>query len=430
VIGGGLAGCLAAWALRDRAERVIVVERDRYPAEADHRAGIPQGQHVHLLLEGGRRALEELFPGIEEELRTREAQVVGLPSDVLWLSAGGWMPRFHSGIAFLSCSRAVLDHAVWERVRTEPSIEFRDGAAVVGLLGDSGKVTGARVRDRGAAQEDVTEIRAELVVDASGRSSSVPGWLAELGCATAPEERVDAGAAYSSRFYHRPPDADPDIQGVYLQTRPPEEPRFGLLAPVEGNRWLVTVGGMRGAEPAPGEAGFTATLDRLRDPALRDMLAKAEPASEVRGFRPGPCVRRHYERRSPRGLVAVGDAACSFNPVYGQGISTAAFGARALRAAVLRHGIGEEGARKARRAIAAAASPAWLMASSEDVRYAATTGGPKGLTVRVQHRYLDRLMARATVDQAVCAAFVSVMSLTRPPTSLFHPKVVWPVLRG
>ncbi|MFJ1703765.1 NAD(P)/FAD-dependent oxidoreductase [Kitasatospora sp. NPDC088346] len=430
VIGGGLAGCLAAWALRGKARRIVVVERDRYPQQPGPRPGTPQGHHAHLLLEGGRRALEDLLPGIGAELDTREARLVEVPEGMSWLSSAGWMPRFRSGLAFLSCTRPVLDHTVLERVRCEPSIEFLEGTAVLGVLGDAEGLTGVRVRTKGADDGGESEIHAELVVDASGRSSAMPDWLAAAGFAPAPEERVDPGVAYASRLYHRPAGADPDMPAVYLQTKAPDQPRFGVLLPVEGDRWLVTVGGMRGAEPVPGEAGFAAELERLRDPLLRDLVAGAEPAGEVRGFRPGPGVRRHYQRRSPDGLVVVGDAACTFNPVYGQGISTAVFGARALRDAVRAHGIGRDGAREARRGIAAAAADAWLMSSSEDVRFPTTTGGPTGTAVRIQHRYLDRVIARAAVDEGVCLAFVAVMGLTRPPTTLFHPKVLWSVLRG
>jgi 2-polyprenyl-6-methoxyphenol hydroxylase-like FAD-dependent oxidoreductase len=449
VIGGGLAGLLAAWALRGRAGRIVVVERDRYPARPGFRPGTPQGWHAHLVHEGGRRALEELLPGIGAELRARGARPVGVPGELTWLSPAGWMPVFDSGLAFLACTRPVLDHAVLDRVRQERTVEFRDGTTVTGLLGGSGRVTGVRVRTKGAAPgsgpgsaPETADIHADLVVDASGRTSAVPRWLAELGCEPAPEEQVDSGVAYASRLYHRPPAAGEPagpsaaagtrrmLPAVYVQTSAPHDPTFGVLLPVEEERWMVTVGGLRGAEPAPGEEGFAAQLDRLRDPALRDLVAAARPAGDVRGFRPGPCVRRHYERRCPEGLVVLGDAACTYNPVYGQGISTAAFGAIALRRAVQRYGIGAAGTRQARKGVAAASADAWLMAGSEDVRFPATTGGPGGSAVRLQHKYLDRVLARATVDPAVCASFVAVMSMTRPPSHLFHPKVLWPVLRG
>ncbi|MDH6576171.1 FAD-dependent monooxygenase [Kitasatospora sp. MAP5-34] len=431
VIGGGLAGTLAAWALRGHAERIVVVERDRYPEQPDFRAGLPQGRHAHLLLEAGHRVLEELMPGVRAELLAAGAVRVPIASELRWLSSAGWMAEFESEVAFLSCTRPVLDHAVLERVRGESSVEFLEGTDVVGLLGSARTVTGVRIRERGQSSGEVRELPAELVVDASGRSSALPSWLAELGCPPVPEERVDAGVAYSSRLYHRPAGLDLGFTALYLQTKGPDSPRLGVLLPVEGDRWIVSLGSMRGAEPEPGEAGFERHLGLLRDPSMRELLASAEPASDIRGFRPGPGVRRRYDRRSPEGLVVTGDAACTFNPVYGQGITVAAFGARALRAAVARQGgIGATAAAAARKGIAAVAKDAWVMSSSEDVRFPSTTGGPSGALVRAQHRYLDRVLARATTNPHVCAAFQDVMSLIAQPTALFHPSVLVPVLRG
>jgi flavin-dependent dehydrogenase len=430
VIGGGLAGTLAAWALRNAAERVVVVERDRYPEQPDFRAGLPQGRHAHLLLAAGHQVLEELMPGARAELLAAGAVSVPLASDLRWLSSAGWMAEHHSELFFLSCTRPVLDHTVLDRVRRDSSVEFLEGTEVVGLLGGAGRVTGVQLRDRGGDGE-VRELPAELVVDASGRSTSVAGWLAALGAPAVPEERVDAGVAYSSRLFRRPTGVDFRHQALYIQTKAPDDPYLAVLLPVEDDRWIVSVGGMRGAEPEPGEAGFRKQLDLLRDPTLRELLAEAEPVGEVRGFRPGPGVRRRYERRAPEGLIALGDAACTFNPVYGQGITVAAMSARALGVAVTRHGgIGPAAAGAARRAIAAVTKDPWVMSSTEDVRFAATAGGPSGALIRFQHRYLDKVLARATTDAHVCDRFQHVMSLVSPPTALFHPSVLGPVLRG
>ncbi|MER5864934.1 FAD-dependent oxidoreductase [Kitasatospora sp. NPDC002040] len=429
VIGGGLAGTLAAWALRDAAERVVVIERDRYPGEPAFRAGLPQGRHAHLLLEAGHRVLEEMMPGIRAELLAAGAVSVPVASGLRWLSSAGWMAAHRSELAFLSCTRPVLDHVVLERIRRDAAVEFLEGTEVVGLLGGAGRVTGVQVSERGG-EGGVRELPAELVVDASGRSTAAAGWLAALGAPPVPEERVDAGVAYSSRLFHRPAGADFAQQALYIQTKAPADPYLGVLLPVEGDRWLVSVGGMRGAEPEPGEAGFRRQLGLLRDPVLRELLDGAEPAGEVRGFRPGPGVRRRYERRAPEGFLALGDAACTFNPVYGQGITVAALSARALGAAVARHGGVGGAAGAARRAVAAVTKNPWVMSSTEDVRFATTAGGPSGALIRFQHRYLDRVLARSTTNAHVCDRFQQVMSLVAPPTALFHPSVLVPVLRG
>lgn len=430
VIGGGLAGLVAAWALVGSADQIIVIERDHYPEQPDFRAGTPQARHAHLLLEGGHRTLEAMMPGIREELHAAGAVRVAMSGDLRWLSSAGWMAEHNSDLAFLSCTRPVLEHAIRRRVHRAPSIIIIEGTEAIGLLGSADTVTGVRVRERGADNRRYV-MPAELVVDASGRSSSLSSWLVELGCRPVPEERVDAGVAYASRLFHRPPGLDLGCRALYVQTRAPDQPRTGSLLPVEGNRWIVSVGGMRGAELGPGERGFTETLAQLRDPALREALRTAQPAGKVHGFRPGPSIRRHYERVAPEGLVAIGDSACSVNPVYGQGMTVAIRGGRALQTAVRRHGgIGHAAAREARSLIAAESRDAWTMSSSEDVRFPTTTGGPSGALIRMQHMCLDRVLECSTANPRVAAAFTEVMSLVASPVALLRPTVLGPVVLG
>ncbi|MEV7186019.1 FAD-dependent oxidoreductase [Kitasatospora sp. NPDC093102] len=429
VIGGGLAGLAAAWALRGFAERIVVVERDRYPAGAEFRAGVPQGRHAHLVLEAGHRLLEEMMPGINQELIAAGARRVAA-SDVRWLSSAGWLAEYPARTGFLSCTRPLLDAFVLDRVRAHPAIEFLEGTDAVGLLGSATAVTGVKVRERGPERSEVREIPAELVVDATGRSTSVPKWLAELGCPPVPEERVDAGVAYASRMFRRPAGSELGDQAVYLQTKAPDAQRMGVLLPVEGDRWIVSLAGMRGAEPTAGEKGFAEHLGLLRDPLLREVLRDAEPAGGVRGFLPGPGVRRRYDRGGPDGLVVVGDAASTFNPVYGQGVTVALFCARELRRTAKRHGgIGPATARAARRAVAAASKLPWMISCAEDARFGATTGAPSGTLIGLQHRFFDKVLAASTRDPAVTEAFHEVMALVQPPTLLFRPSVLASVLR-
>jgi flavin-dependent dehydrogenase len=252
---------------------------------------------------------------------------------------------------------------------------------------------------------------------------------------------VDAGVSYSSRVYRRPDGHDGDDNAdakagpsqncIYLQTKAPDNPRLGVVLPAEGGHWIVSLAGMRGGEPAPGEEGFARHIRQLRDTCVGDLLAGAEPVGPVRGFLPGPSLRRHYERRAPDGLVATGDAACTFNPCYGQGMSVAALDALALRKAAERPGgIGHATADAARSGIDRAAKAAWMLSSSEDVRFPATTGGPTGNLVRIQHRYIDRIVASATTSPTVTTRFLEVMSLIAEPSTLFRPAVLTRVLGG
>ncbi|BAJ26827.1 MULTISPECIES: hypothetical protein [Kitasatospora] len=442
VIGGGLAGCLAAWALHGVAERVVVVERDRYPDGVDFRPGVPQAKHGHLLLEAGQRTLDELLPGVLAELLAAGAARVPLAGGLRWLTAAGWLAPYESGgggegqaagagaLAVLTCSRPLIDHAVLRRVRAAPNIEFRTGTEVTGLLGDRHTVTGVRLSGRGGAGAAETELSAGLVVDAAGRSTRAARWLSLIGAPAVPRERVDAGVSYATRFYHRPADAPAD-SALYLQSRAPGEGRFGVLLPVEGDRWIVGMGGMRGFEPSIQPEEFEKQLGQLRDPGIADAVAGAKPTGPARGFVPGPSVWRHYERSAPAGFLAIGDSSCTFNPVYGQGMTVASLGALALREAVHRHGdLGPAAVRETRDAIAGVTRNPWQMAVGEDVRFAGTTGGPSGFQVRLQQRLLDRVLERAVTDARIAEAFHRVAAMVEPPTLLFRPSVLGPVLFG
>ncbi|MGF6881779.1 2-polyprenyl-6-methoxyphenol hydroxylase-like FAD-dependent oxidoreductase [Nocardia sp. GP40] len=436
VIGGGLAGMLAAWALRGAAERVIVLERDVYPDQPVFRPGVPQARHGHLLLEGGHRRLEAFMPGVRAELLARGAVLVAMSGELRWRTSAGPMADHHTDLAFLSCPRPLLDHVVRTRVCDPPSqtidgtvIEVVQGAEVVGLLGTDRAVTGVRIRRRG----QVTQSRqpAELVVDASGRGTRLPRWLAALGCAPLPTDVVDAGVAYTSRIVYRPLNSLLGCSALYVQaTR--EQPWTGAVLPISKDRWIVSLGGMRGHEPASGDKGFATMLSQLqqREPLLADMLHEAEPAGEVWGFRPGPSTRRHVGTRgTPEGLVALGDAHTCLNPVYGQGMTTTIDAAIGLRAAAQRYrDIGPRTSRAARAAITAASAAAWMMSTAEDGRYQGTVNAPTGPLIRAQHRYLDQVLARATTDPRVAHAFERVMSLIDPPATLLRPSILAPVL--
>lgn len=444
IVGGGFAGLLAAWQLRGIADRIIVVERDRYPNQPQYRSGVPQSRHAHLLLEAGHRALETMMPGIRDELLAAGASRVAMSGDLRWRGSRGWMAEHESSLTLLSCTRVVLDHVVRTRIYRESEgrrtdggsdilfldgsrVEFCERTEVIGLLGGPDAVTGVRVRRRGEPGSE-WEVPAECVIDASARSSSTPQWLTELGCPPVPVQRVDAGVAYTSRLFDRPR-SDPGSSAIYLQAHAPDQLRTGVLLPVEGDRWIVSLGGMRGAEPAPGVDGFNAQLAQL-DPILGEALRDSEPVSQPVGFRPGPSLRRDYSR-APNGLLVLGDAAAAFNPLYGQGLTVAALAALALRTATVRHGgIGHAAIRCARRDSATVSNNAWMMAASEDRRFAATDGGPAGILTRIQHRFMDWVLTRATSDTHVTAAFQEVMSLVSPPTALLRPPILARVLLG
>ncbi|MGK5637513.1 monooxygenase [Streptomyces sp. URMC 126] len=418
--------------LADHADAVTLVERDRYPDGPEHRPGLPQDRHTHVLLESGRQALERLLPGVVDELRAHGALAIGMPDDLLHWQAGRWYRRTPATIRFVSASRPLVDWVVRRRVLAHPRIRLVEGTEVTGLTGDATRVRGVRLRTRGAgrAGEEPGALPAGLVLDASGRSSKAPGWLAELGAEPAPEERIDTGLAYATRFYRAGGNKDAPFRGIYV-VPDATQPYGGLILPMEDDRWAVLLSGLRGCEPPTDEAGFTAFADCLPHPVFREWIDKAEPLTAVHGYRATANVRRRYDRpgRRPAGFLAVGEALCAFNPVYGQGMTVAALNALALRAAL-------DGTRRApttrrvQRALSATVRPAWTVSAGGDRLLPGAVGNAAG--VRAVDRpgawYMSRVARRATGDPVVGAAFRAVTGLVVPPSALLAPAVARAVL--
>ena len=432
VIGGSLAGLLAARVLAEHAERVTVVERDRFPEGPEARPGVPQGRHLHVLLEGGQRALDELLPGFMDELAELGAPKVGMPGDVVQWQNGRWFRRTPSTTHLFTGARPQLDWLVRRRVLADPRIETVEGAEVVRLLGDSSRVRGVLLRERGAgADKEPRPLEADLVVDASGRGSKAPDWLAAIGAEAPHEESLDTGLAYATRVYRAEPDPKrTDALGCYIMPSP-EQAGAAVVLPIGGGRHIVTLSGLRGDEPPTDETGFEQFAKRLPHPVVADWLARAEPDSPVFGFRGTANVRRRYDRpgRRPAGFLATGDALCAFNPIYGQGMSTAALSAVALREA-LADPKRTPSTRRVQRALFGASKLAWDICLGADRQMPGATGNvlQGRRTDKPASWYLDRVLERYMSDPVVGDAFRSVLTLTTPITALFAPEVVRAVL--
>ena len=433
VIGGSMAGLLAARALSEQFATVTVVERDRLPNEPEQRKGVPQARHVHAFWAGGLAAAERLLPGLRAELVAAGAIPLRMPTDLAWLTAADrWTQQFDATQEIVSASRTLLECLVRRRVRAVSNVHLLPGQEVTGLLlDDDGDVRGATVRDGRCGE--ALELAADLVVDASGRGSALPQWLAALGLATPKETVIDGHLGYASRLYEIPDDPDRGWKAAYVQGAPPAHTRGGILFPIEGNRWLVSLIGGAGDFPPTDETGYLDFARSLRDPLISDAIGSAEPASPIFGFRRAANRWRHYEKAAmPGRLLALGDSLCAFNPVYGQGMTVAAKEVEALRSA-LRGCTGPDRlvdvVRRAQRDVARCINGPWTLSRSNDLRYPGTEGAELTLPTRIVNGYLDRVVAAVSDDEVVNAAFLRVLNMIDPPQALFHPRVALRALR-
>ena len=432
VLGGSLAGLLAARVLADHFDQVTVIERDAYPETTDARKGIPQANHVHGLLVRGRQILEELFPGVQDEMIAAGAPVVDIANEIAWLTPAGWGVRFPSELMVLAFTRPLLDLHVRRRLAKNPRVRILDNTDVLRLISDSktNHLAGVLICPR-ASQTDrrvAKELRADLVLDATGRASRAPRWLEDLGYEPPEEIVIDAHLAYASRLYRIPENVDGGWECAYVQAAPPDEKRGAILFKVEDKRWLVTLIGRAGNTPPGDEAGFLEFARSLRVSTIFDAIRNAEPLTPIKTHRATQNRLRRYERakRLPDNFLLLGDAVCAFNPVYGQGMTTAALGALALRQC-LREGNGNLSRRFQKRIAKVNAAP-WLLATGEDYRYRETVGGSPTLMTRFMHRYMDHVVQLATRSVPVRKVLLLAFNMLVPPTALFHPKVSCRVL--
>jgi 2-polyprenyl-6-methoxyphenol hydroxylase-like FAD-dependent oxidoreductase len=426
VLGASMGGLLAARVLSDSYETVTVVERDVLPDDVANRRGVPQGRHVHALLGRGSQVLAELFPGFLDELVRAGVPVLDYTdlSKVFVSLAGHQMLRtgaFRGIPPVFIPSRPLLECLVRRRVRETANITLLEGYDVVDLTSTTARdrVTGARVRSRDGGSERV--LRADLVTDATGRGARTPAFLDALGYGRPVEDQVAVRVAYSSQLLRIPPGTLKEL--MVLVGGPPGRPAGMACFGHEDDTWMFTVAGIAGREPPSEPAEMLAFAEGLAPAHVLGAIRAGEPLTEVCRFRFPESRWRRYDkmRRFPAGLLVFGDAICSFNPVYGQGMTVAALQALALRQCLHR---GADGL--ARRYFRAAAKPigvAWRFAVGADLNLPEVEG-PRPLSLRLTNRYVDRVQTATESDLVVAEQFTKVVALIDPPTRLLHPKMM------
>ncbi|MFF2848521.1 FAD-dependent oxidoreductase [Streptomyces sp. NPDC058001] len=463
VIGGGMTGMLAAAVLADHAE-VTVIERDVLPDGPAPRKGLPQARHAHLLWSGGAKAIEHLLPGVLDRLVAHGARRVPIMSGMVSKAPSGqWFRRFnHAHHVNVVCSRDLLDDTIRAEVLSRKGVTLRERTEPVALTGTAGRVTGVRVRpvggdlgkdgnqsrdqgqDQGRNQGAEESLTADLVIDASGRGSRAPHWLAELGHPPVHERVVDAGVRYASRIYEAPASAGDNFPIVNVQADPRQPPgRGGVILPIEDGpsesgasktrRWLVTLSGTRGGEPTGDNDDFVPFTRSLPHRVIADLLADAHPLTDVVTTRSTANIRRYYEKMTdwPAGFAVLGDAVAGYNPVYGHGLTAAAQSAVALQDVLREHGPDGPGtARRIQRAAARPVGRAWDLAVGQDIFYPGASEQPPTPLEKVFATFIDRAVDTGARNPHALRALLDVMSMERPPTRLLRPDMVLRVFFG
>jgi 2-polyprenyl-6-methoxyphenol hydroxylase-like FAD-dependent oxidoreductase len=426
VIGAGMAGLSIAKALTAGFERVTVLDRDPLPDDAVHRPSVPQDRHLHLLLPSGVEALGQLFPGLLDQL-VNDGAASGDADRIRVCLNGHRLAPARTGHLGVFATRPFVEAHVRERVRQDDTITVRDDARITGLVvsPDRARVDGVRLE---GAQDGSEALAAELVVDCSGRRSPMPSWLEELGFDPPETDELRVDVRYATRRYRLAPHAlDGDRHVLVGPT--PDTPRGGAMTNVEDGSWLVTLFAMAGERVPTGAEDLERFAADLPIGDIYTAIRDGQALDQTTSYRFRANRRYRYERMEtlPDGLLVAGDAVCSFNPIYGQGISVAAIEARALQERLESGGVPTARDWFAS-VIAPIVDPAWDLAIGADLAVPAVDG-KRDLVTRATSRYLARLHAAAAHDPRLTERFIRVAGLLDPPTSLLRPSTVAHVLR-
>jgi 2-polyprenyl-6-methoxyphenol hydroxylase-like FAD-dependent oxidoreductase len=434
VIGGSLAGLFAARVLADFFDTITILDRDVFPVTPDHRKGVPQSHHAHGLLPTGMAIIEQLFPGIMNDLRADGATTAFNKVPLAIVTPKGLLPLPKEPGEIISFSRTLLEWHVRDRVSKCSNVRIIPNTEVTGLLAtpNHARVIGVQVRERGQEGRTAT-LHADLIVDASGRHSQTPQWLVELGYEAPPIETINSNLRYASRFYARPEQFPAEWQSLIVNGRPPQT-HGGLILSVDHERWHVTLAGMGGNVPPTDEEGFLQWARSMPDPTIYEALRIAQPLTPIRGYGTPENHLRHFERMQcwPAGFIVTGDAVSAFNPVYGQGMTVSALDAMTLKRCLQeqQHSPRTDFEQHFQLQLAQTVANAWLLATNQDLRFPGLrlSGARPRRGLRFVHRYMDLVLSSAVVDPKIAQTYFNVITMTQGPRVLFRPRLIAHVL--
>jgi 2-polyprenyl-6-methoxyphenol hydroxylase-like FAD-dependent oxidoreductase len=435
VLGGSIAGLFAARVLSDAYDEVLIVDRDKLVGVKGVRRFCPQSHQANGLLARGVQVMEELFPGITEEMVDYGVPTGDLSGSCRWYARGNRLKQQHAGLTTLGVVRPLFEWFIRERVQQIGNVRFVEEHDILGLTttADKSRVTGARVQERGTDTAKVIE--GDLVVDATGRGSRTPVWLEELGYEKPFEERKKIDLGYVTQHFRLRPGANGFGTDVAInQIANAAAPRGNVFFLVEDGKVELTTYGILGDHPPTDYEGLMAWLKSLPAKDVYNTLRYADPVDKAMPFKFPTTLRRHYERlrRFPEGLLVTGDAVTTFNPVYAQGMSVAALCALVIRQH-LHSGASPVPQDYFRDLAKDAIDQAWEMTNQIDLSLPGVEG-ERTLKVRMGNWFLKRVQIAATRDSAITAAYFKTAGLVQKPEALMRPgfalRVLWKSMFG
>ena len=427
VVGASITGLFAARALSDFFKSVVVLDGDVFETGTNPRKAVPQGNHMHAILPPAYQALKELMPEVIDKLLEGGAHLFDGGRDMKWRHLGHWLTQGETGRTFIGSTRPFFEYHLRQHVEAIENVtilsghRFREwkidpsGERVLGVLAQGPK--------------EQVDLESELTVDARGSGSQLPKELVALGFEKSATEVVEVDLTYTSGLFQAP-DFSPGWNLLLMDPDAPRKWTGGILQRVEADRWIVTQWGYFGARAPTDDLGFKAFAESLDEPDIADFLGLAKPASECRQYRIPKCYLHRFDQlqRFPDRLLAMGDAVCKLNPIYGQGMTKAAKEGLFLWESLSR--LGENGSDLSgfsdqfRLAMGnVGAHWAWQLTSGSDLAYPQAKG-KRPLNLNFMNWYVGRLFARAETRLEVRKALMDAMALVKLPESIMRPHLI------
>ncbi|MGI5186187.1 NAD(P)/FAD-dependent oxidoreductase [Dactylosporangium sp. CA-152071] len=414
--------------LAEAYDEVVIVDRDELIGVREARRGSPQARHINGLLARGARAMEDLFPEITAQMVAAGCPLTDLAGTVRWYFNGRPLRQTRAGLTNVAARRPVMELHLRERLQGMQNVRFMEQYDITGLLTtpDNTQVLGVKVqqKDKGSVEE---HLKADLVVDASGRGSRSPVWLEQMGYGRVAEEGTKMGLGYATRHYRLRSDPFGKDHSI-ICVASPQSPRGAIFTKTDSGTVELTTYGILGDHPPIEPEGFNSFVKTLAAPEIYEAIIDAEPLNDPVLFRFPTTMRRRFELlpRLPEGLIMMGDAVCTPNPVFAQAQTLSALQALALRDQ-LRAGSAPD-SKKFADAVGRIIDPAWEMTEGINLSYPGVEGRRTPMLL-MMHRYMKALQAAATRDAGLTEVFMRTAALVDPPTALMRPGVIWKVLR-
>ena len=423
VVGGSIAGLLAAKVLSNFFSKVTVIDKDTFPESVSARNAVPQGRHLHVLLNRGYKILNDFFPGFWQDMQERGSVEFDMCDDFRWHQWGTIKKRVPSGLDSMFQSRPFLEHYLRAETLKTSNINFRSGK-FLRLVIDKSKNTVKGIDIE--SDHKINHMDCDWTVLTPGRLAPLPSWLAEVGVGSIPTSEINNRIGYASAWVKIPKDVASDWKAIAVVPEAPSDKRGGVIVPVEDDCHIVTLFGYVGDHPENRKDEFLKFSASLHNKSIFKILEQSEFIGNIELYKFPKSYWRHFEscNNFPGNLSILGDAAASFNPIYGQGMTVAAIGAEVLNEFLLSD---SKNSLKFQKDLAKQIKVPWDMTRDVDRRYPEV-----GMSINWLEKFLVnyklKLDKMCIVDENIALNFSRVVNLVQTPNSLVKPSILFRVM--